>query len=99
LIFEALKCNQTIETLNFVDENSTSIKLDLKSDKSLEFIQTNQTLKSLNFSRIKFSNEQMELISQLLCKNQSITKLDFSYSNYEGSFEFLKDQNMKQLKY
>jgi hypothetical protein len=97
LIFEALKFNQTIESLTLVDKNS--IKLDLKSNKSLEFIETNQTLKSLNLSRINFSNEQMELISQLLCKNQSITELDFSYSNYEGSFEFLKDQNMKQLKY
>jgi hypothetical protein len=71
--------------------------LNLLSNDSLHFLVENKTLKSVDFSNFQFSIDQMEILCQSLSKNESLTSLDFSKSNFH-KFEFLNSR-MKILKF
>jgi hypothetical protein len=71
----------------------------LENPQSLRFLETNQTLKTLDFSYVNFKQEQMKMLSDSLKLNQSITELNFTFSNF-NCWEFLKSSNnLKKLVY
>jgi hypothetical protein len=51
----------------------------------------NSCLENLNLSLIDFKEIEIKLIGEYLMNNKSITKLNFSNSNYSSSFDFLKN--------
>jgi hypothetical protein len=93
-IFEGLSKNKSIETFKL---NRTWIDLKLENSKSLRFIESNSTLKSIDFGSVSFKIVDMELINEYLIKNNSLTELNLSMSNFRGPFEFLAKNSLKKF--
>jgi hypothetical protein len=93
LIFNALKINKSI--IEFGIEYHDGFKLNLKSEETLRFVESNSSIKELNFSFLSFSEIESQVLGESLMKNTSITKLDFSYSQYGGSFDFFQNNIIK----
>jgi hypothetical protein len=73
--------------------------LNLKEVESLQFIQENSSIKSLDFSHIKFKENEIKILNECFMKNKSITNLDLSYSNFKSSFDFLQNNIIEILKF
>jgi hypothetical protein len=71
----------------------------LKDEESLRFIEKNLFIKNLNLSRILFIESEMKILEECLLKNQCITDLNLSGTNYEGSFDFLQNGNVKEFSF
>jgi hypothetical protein len=92
-MLDALSRNCTIEELIF-----SNLKIGLHQHFSLQFLETNTTLKSLNLSNVQqFSGEDNMFLNDILMKNNTLTDLNLSYSNFFGPFEFLKKNNLKKF--
>jgi hypothetical protein len=92
-IFKVLAMNKSVEKLVLV--GNSKIQMNLSDPNSLRFIETNSTLKTLNFSNIQFSHKEMNILGESLLKNDTLTELNFSFSNFTGPFDFLKKKNLK----
>jgi hypothetical protein len=90
-IFEALGLNQSVESLKI------GLELHLKHPESIKYLGNNQALKTIDFSRLFFKKEEKNALNDLLMNSKSITDLNFSFSNFEGPFDFLKKSNLKKL--
>jgi hypothetical protein len=95
LIFNALKVNKSIKEFKIAEYSD--IELNLKEIESLQFIQENSIIKSLNFSHIKFKENEIKILNNCFMKNKSITNLDLSYSNFKSSFDFLQNNILEIL--
>jgi hypothetical protein len=96
-IFDVLAKNTSVESLSI--SFSQDISLNLKDPNSLRFIEKNSTLKTLNFSSLAFETIEMTILNDALMKNNSITSLDLSHSNFCGPFEFLKNGTLKKFEF
>jgi hypothetical protein len=92
-IFDAVAVSKSIESLSLKNIK----KLNLEDLNSLKFIETNSTLKSLNFSGVSFSKFEMEMLNDSLKKNDSISILNLSCGNFLGPFGFLEKKNLKEF--
>jgi hypothetical protein len=92
-IFDSLAFNKTVDYLRLTF--SPSISLKLGDSNSLRFIEKNTTLKTLDFKSLKFKDEEMKILNESLIKNDSISELDLSSSNFKGPFGFLQKKNLK----
>jgi hypothetical protein len=95
LIFNALKVNKSIKEFRIAEYSD--IELNLKEVESLQFIQENSSIKSLNFSHIKFKENEIKILNECFMKNKSITNLDLSHSNFKSSFDFLQNNILEIL--
>jgi hypothetical protein len=95
LIFNALKVNKSIKEFKIAEYSY--IELNLKEFESLQFIQENSFIKSLNFSHINFKEKEIKILNECFMKNKSITNLDLSYSNFKSSFDFFQNNILKIL--
>jgi hypothetical protein len=96
-ILDSFSRNESLEHLKLSYDKEIPLKL--CDSNSLKFIEKNSTLRSLHLNNIQFSKDQMTMLSQLLMKNDTFTELNFSNSNFEGPFEFLKKKNLKKFKH
>jgi hypothetical protein len=96
-IFNALATNTSVECLNV--SFSQEISLNLKDSNSLRFIEKNSTLKTLNLSSITFQINEMTILNETLMKNNSITSLDLSQSNFCGPFDFFQNGTLKKFEF
>jgi hypothetical protein len=94
-ILDALAFNSTVETL----ELSHLSEIHLNDPNSLKFLEKNQSIKTLNLGNVDFEKEQMIAMGEALKNNDSITELNFSFSNFSGSFKFLQKSNFKIFKF
>jgi hypothetical protein len=100
LIFEGLGSNKSIKEILFnVSVHIEGHSLNLKDVESLRFIEKNSTLKIVNFSDITFSEKESNILNDTLCKNKSITALNFSHSSFLGPYEFLQNKNLKSFEF
>jgi hypothetical protein len=97
LIFNALEVNKSLTEL--ILSQYSEGKLNLQSLESLKFIEKNSSIKVLNFSRISFTETESKLLGEYLMRNNSITSLDLSSSNYEGSFGFLQNNILQNFNF
>jgi hypothetical protein len=95
LIFNALKVNKSIKEFRVADYSE--IKLNLKEVDSLKFIRDNSSIKSLNFSHIKFKENEIKILNECFMMNKSISNLDLSHSNFKSSFDFLQNNILEIL--
>jgi hypothetical protein len=95
LIFNALKVNKSIKEFRVAEYSD--IELNLKEVESLQFIQENSSIKSLNFSHIIFKENEIKILNECFMKTKSITNLDLSYSNFKSSFDFLQNSILEIL--
>jgi hypothetical protein len=77
----------------------SKINLNLESVKSLKFIENNSNIKTLNFSNFKFKDKEIKMLTQCLTENNSITNLNFSFSNFTGPFLFLQKNILKEFSF
>jgi hypothetical protein len=92
-ILNALSRNHIIEELKF-----SNMKIGWYQHFSLQFLETNSTLKSLDLSYVQqFSEDNNMFLNDILMKNNSLTDLNLSYSDFFGPFEFLKKNNLKKF--
>jgi hypothetical protein len=96
-IFEALSTQNTLKYLKIA--SNSEIELNLKRPQSLRFLETNQSLTSINFSNLKFTQQEKKILNEALLKNETVTDLDFSRSNFDGPFNFLRGDHLKKFKF
>jgi hypothetical protein len=97
VIFDAIKINQSVK--EFQISKNPNFKLNLKNLESLRFIEVNSTITMLNLNWIVFTEEEIYILGDTLKKNKSITNLDFSRTNYSGSFDFLQNNILKNFSF
>jgi hypothetical protein len=88
-----LEVNTSISKF-FISGYST-FQLNLHSIESLRFIEKNSSIKELDLSFIQFNEIESKFLGECLMKNNSITSLDLSESNFKGSFDFLRLDKLK----
>jgi hypothetical protein len=96
LLYNSLSKNKTIESLKIT--NSKSDFEDIKFLK-FDFLVNNHSLKILDVSNVSFTEYQMISLKDSICKNNSITSLNFSNTNYKEDFDFLSKENLKSFQF
>jgi hypothetical protein len=98
LLLNALSKNASVENVILSNKSDKISLIDLDSD-LFKFLEKNSTLKSLIFGSAQFSGNQMKSLNESLLKNDSLTELNFFFSNFKGPFEFLIKKNLKSLNF
>jgi hypothetical protein len=98
LLLNALSKNTSVENVILSNKSDKISLIDLDFD-LFKFLEKNSTLKSLIFGSAQFSGNQMKSLNESLLKNDSLTELNFFFSNFKGPFEFLKKKNLKTLNF
>jgi hypothetical protein len=96
MFYDALSHNKNIEHLKIA--NNTHLPTESNNVEYFNFDCLPKNLKSLDISNIEFTKYQMESLLMGLERNDSITSLDFSFSNF-SNFSFLRKMKLKSFKY
>jgi hypothetical protein len=94
-ILDSFSTNKNIESLKISMENITPWKLN--NSNSLRFIEQNSTLKTLSLQYFQFDEIEMKILNDSLMGNNSLKDLDLSFSNFQGPFKFLKNNNLNNF--
>jgi hypothetical protein len=96
-ILGSLSKNKSVEYFKLRKDGFEKVDLGEFNIEALRFIEDHSSLRSLILRDLNFTNAQMVWINECLMKNESLTKLDFSFSNFKGPFEFIKKKNVKSF--